>query len=522
MVNQITLDEYYLWRRDDINKYPWNRQYLNWEFLKYEKKRIQTLQNWYKIFQKNKQLDNVELYVIPLEINSYWKSAFANSGFTKYVGLAAFYNSSQILMVALLPELTSRPKDYSLIEIQNPSKYFIYNKYYNVTIPVIILEDWVSLKSDSIYIDIPYEKGIIDKVLNETFILDEKIALSLQSPIMSAPYKSGSIGGVSLSSLAGNTSFSKELIKTLQLFVPPEYRNFNPPKIVYKGTKFDYINGIKFCLAERPQQTQKVFSSFYSKDDLKIVSELKKRNSFVGEYSIFSSLIPEYTSKINLLKSLLFKYTENDITIPENLDTYKYADIDIKQLKSKINEHIWIQSVHARQINPGLDEKSDFELQRIVELINQDLNIRLSELIQKDTIRKNLTDLLVGNIQNNITRVAQSLARRDENNQLNANYFNTARGLFLDNAIQLLENPEIKKIAIYYEMDKTDNRFSILQNFLVGNPQSNILDIFDNVKNTELFRDMQDLQELLDWTHRKGHVIKDINNRYTWIDKTDF
>lgn len=522
MAKPVPLNDYFLWRRNVETKFPWNRQYLNWEFLNYEEKRIQSLQKWYKKFQKvdqSAQLENVDLYAIPVEINSYWKSAIAELGFYKYIGLAAFYNSSQILVIALLLDSTKRPKNYSLIEIQNPKKTILFNKYYNTSISVIIIEDWSLLESDSIYVDIPYEKGIVDKILNETFILDEQVALCLQSPIMSAPHVKGSIGGISLSSLAGKTSFSKELINTLQLFVPPEYRNFNPPASVYKGTKFEYKNGIKFHLAERPQQNHNVFSPFYSKDDTRIETELARRRIFDGEYSIFSSIVPEYTSKINILKSLLFKYTENEITIPENLDIYKDADIDLLILKNKINEDVWIQTVHARHILPGLDDASDTELNKTIELLNQDMDVRLTEFFKKDTIRGHITDLMMGNIKSNITRVAQSFARRDDNNQLTKEHFNAARGLFLDNVIKLLDNPEIDKISIYYQQDKSDKRFSVVQSYLIANPQSNILEIFENVKGTSFFRDIQDLQGLLDWSHSKGHVIKDINNNYTWVER---
>ena len=523
MVNSVPLKEYYLWRRNVETQYPWNRQYLNWEFLSYEEKRIQLLQKWYKLFQKvsqHTQLENVDLYAVPIEINTYWKSAIAELGFYKYIGLAAFYNSSQILAVAILSNSSKRPKNYSLIEIENPKKTYLYNRYYNTSIPVIIIEDWSQLESDSIYVDIPYEKGIVDKLLNETFTLDKQVALCLQSPILSAPHVTGSIGGVSLSSLSGKSTFSKELIKTLQLFVPPEYRNINPPKSAYKGTKFEYMDGIKFHLAERPQQSHNVFSPFFTKDDARIEKELAKRRTYNGEYSIFSSIVPEYTSKINILKSLLFKYTENEITIPENHDEYKYADIDLFQLKNKINEDVWIQTVHARQIQPGLDETSDKELNKIIEILNQDMDIRLTEFIPKDTSRKFVTGQMLGNIKSNITRVAQSLARRDENAHLTKEHFNTARGLFLDNVTTLLENPEIDNISLYYAQDRTDRRFSVIQSCLIANPQSNIIEIFENVQGTELFRNVHDLQGLLDWSHSKGHVIKDINNRYTWVERS--
>ena len=36
MAKPVPLNDYYLWRRNVETKLPWNRQYLNWEFLNYE------------------------------------------------------------------------------------------------------------------------------------------------------------------------------------------------------------------------------------------------------------------------------------------------------------------------------------------------------------------------------------------------------------------------------------------------------------------------------------------------------
>jgi hypothetical protein len=125
----------------------------------------------------------------------------------------------------------------------------------------------------------------------------------------------------------------------------------------------------------------------------------------------------------------------------------------------------------------------------------------------------------LSDIKSNIERVAQSLARRDESLDLKKNHFNTARGIFLDNLITLLENPEIDKISIYNAKDRSDKRFSVLQSFLIANPQSSIIDIYESIGEKTLFRDIQDLQSLIDWSHDKGYLIKDINNKYIWVEK---
>lgn len=520
MKNPISLQDYYLWKRDIETKYPWNRQFINWEFLNFERKRIEKLQEWYKKFQKSNQTSqvlSVQLYVVPIEINSYWRSAIAELGFTRFVGLSAFPNSSQILVIALLTDQTKTPKQYSLIEIQNPWKSILYNRFDNLAIPVIIVEDWEVLSADSIYQDIPYEKGIVDKILKEGSIQEEQISLSFQSPILSAPYVQGNIGGISLSSLAGSSLFSKELITTLQMFVPPEYRKINPPHSVYKGVKFDYVRGIKFHLAERPQRTENVFSPIISKDEVGLEKEINQRKGYAGEYSIFSTILTREEGKTSVLKSMLLKLKDNEINIPTNLDEYVYSDIDLLRLRNNITEDVWGQVVSARNIYPGLDEKSDVELNKIIKLINQDVDIFLTEYFPQDTTRKYLTKHILDGIKENITRVSQSFARRDETKDLQKKHFMGARKLFVGNIESLLQNPITDIFIRAHGREYADKRYSIVATYLIDNPNSNVIEIFENVKNTDLYRDLADLQSLLDWMHRMGKVIKDINNRYTLI-----
>lgn len=56
---------------------------MNYDFLKFEKKKIIDLSNWYNRFQKaeiNKYLDAASFYVKPVSLNSSWKAAIAEYG----------------------------------------------------------------------------------------------------------------------------------------------------------------------------------------------------------------------------------------------------------------------------------------------------------------------------------------------------------------------------------------------------------------------------------------------------------
>ncbi len=145
--------------------------------------------------------------------------------------------------------------------IKFPQRTNIFNRRLNIVEPVVLIESWDYLKSDSIYKDVPYEKQIIQNIISENLIDNSQISLSFQLPIISAPYAGGSFGGISLSSISYDSEFAKELLRTMQLLVPPEYRTLQPPKNVYNGYTFPYLEGIGFHLAERPYWDYNVLST---------------------------------------------------------------------------------------------------------------------------------------------------------------------------------------------------------------------------------------------------------------------
>jgi len=144
-MTNINMNAVYLWKRKSSYAYPWQRQFLNIDFLKYEKKRIKDVTKWYNIFQKAKVgqfLEEVIYYVTPLEINSEWKAAIALKGNYTYVGLSALKNCLQVQLLMLIPKDKIRPKDYSLIKVTKSKKDFIYNEKNYEPRYVIISEDF--------------------------------------------------------------------------------------------------------------------------------------------------------------------------------------------------------------------------------------------------------------------------------------------------------------------------------------------------------------------------------------------
>lgn len=513
----FSLDEYYLFREYIKRRNPWLRQYSD-EFYKYEREKISRTHEWYTKARRlgmNSNLDEISLYVVPLELSASWKAAILESGNFSYIGLSALYNSPQTPLIGLIPYAARKPQEYRLIQITKSKGKLLCNKRSFKVEFVIIIEEWEYLNSDQVYLDVSYEKRVVSKIIREYLIDDEQISLSFQSPIISAPY-TGTFGGISLSSITGDFSFPEELVKTIQLMVPPEYRTARPPMSVYKGALFDYLDGIDFHFAERPYPSSSILSSFCTREYSDVEKELLKRRKFTGEFSIFST-INHVGSGTDVWKELLKNFTNTEITLPVDLDDLIEADVDLKNLRNVINEDLWIQIVHSRQYMPGMNVELNDEFTKMITSLKVDFDVLLSDIHKKEKDREYLVISLLSPSVYNLKRIAQSLARSDENEELNADYLRRARNLLIDNLTGFIENPYFERMRWKMEANRADARFSVVQTELVNNPHSSVVEIFEAVKPIGLFRDFYDLQGLLDWMQNKGYVIVDMKGSYMWV-----
>ena len=513
-----TAKEYFIWSNKSEILYPWERQYVDWDFLAHEKKRIDDISKWYKTFQKVDYKDNnvdISLYAVPVELSSSWKAAIVENNMN-YMGLATLPNSPQHLLMCLIPYDKKQPQEYGPIKITSSKRIRIYNKHYKEYEYALVIEDWEPLKSDFIYIDVPYEKQIINNILKETLIDDKKITSSLQAPIISAPYLNGALGGISLSSFSLNSPLGKELVKSISLLVPPEYRAFRPPEKAYMGKKFQYSKGIKFHLAEKPIIDDKIFSGIVPSRYDFLDNELFKRVNFQGEYSIFSTFSPGQGYVTQLMKEFLTKYPNTDITLPLSLDNLLDSKINIAKLKKEINEDIWMQVVFTRQFQPGLDKKSSKHFNSLSDLLYQDYDTLLSEIYKNSTEREHVVKSMHHKSKYNLKRLAQSLARVDENNSISENNFEKARGIIVDNFTDLVNHKDVHKFADKIKTRKENERYSVIQTEIINSPSSTAMEIFNEIEYTGLFKDIYDLQSLLDWLIKNGHITENEEKRYQW------
>ncbi|MFA7690528.1 MAG: hypothetical protein WCY18_05510 [Methanofastidiosum sp.] len=515
----LRLNDYYLWKKYlTYSEFPWDRQYLNVEFLEFEKKRISRVEGWYKEFSRaedGKSLDEISLYVVPLAMDSSWNVAIESQTNSKPIGLSALYNTPIAVSIGLISLGKNIPEDYGLISIIKSKKSYVYNEKLNKSESVILIEEWEDLPSDSIYLDVPYERRIIENLFAENLPLDRGISRSFQAPILSAPYD-GKVGGISLSSLSWNSKLALELLKIIQLMVPPEYRGMEPPKKAINGINFD-SNTIQYKLAEKPKVGQNIISKIYSNNYSKLHQSLVERKNFEGEYSLFSSIKINVGTRRQMILETFRNFTQTEITLSDIDQLLTEDDMYIKPLLKTIDENLWIQIVHAHHNNPKEGKNYDKEYRHIIELLSKDFDVLLVDKFKQDKTRELIIRSMLDRTSYNIKKLAQSFARADDKTEIANKFLKDSRRTILDNFEQLLDDPLIKKEIDSIKNYESNERYNVVQATLINTPNLTVVEIFCEIKSTDLFKDEYDLQNILDWMHKKGHVIRDSQNRYSFI-----
>jgi len=242
-----------------------------------------------------------------------------------------------------------------------------------------------------------------------------------------------------------------------------------------------------------------------------------ERHTFNGEFSIFSTLGPGAGNVTQIWKDLLKNFAATEITLPQDLDELIEAGVYLAPLKSVINEDLWIQVVHSHQYMPGLNTDVDNEFIKITDLLKEDFDMLLSDVHKREESREYLVRSMLHQSKYNLKRVAQSFARADEKDKLDGDYFKKARNLLVDNFTGFINHPEFHTIKSIMKKRKENVRYSIVQTEIINNPYSSTAEIFESVKSTKYFKDIYDLQDFLDWLHKKGYVIVNIDKKYRWV-----
>ena len=515
----VPLEDYYLWSNKTAIKYPWQRQYLNQEFLVYEKKRINEMYDWHAKFRNlkyNSEISDVVFYVVPIELSSAWKASIAALGKISYFGLSAFYNSSQVLIVGLVAGVSKMPDEYRLIRIKSGNKTLLYNKWLNDLEPAILLNDWEYQKSDSLYPDIK-QATVITKIIGQNLACDDQTLHSLQMPMFSAPHVEGSIGGIALSSIAYDPDFVQKLLYAFHLMAPPEYRITRPTKMAQRGFKFEKVDGISFHLAERPYVERDILTTLHGGDYNAISKEQDKRNSFNGEYSFFSTIIPGEVNITSAWKELMAKFFQTEVTLPKEIDSSIGDDKDLKRLKSDINEDCWAEIVKFHDIRPSITEETETYKNKVIEKLFEDLDVQLADIYKDERSRTFQIRTMMHSARYNIERITQAFARSQLKVGVENNEIDMARKFVLDNFEGYINHPKLSHLKSIMESNKDNARFSVVQTELINRTEQYSSEIFESIKDTKLFTDIFDLQSLLDWMEKKGYIYMDGKKRYHWL-----
>lgn len=517
MVNQ-NLSQVYFWKKHSIYTYPWQRQFLNIDFLKYEKKRIRDVGKWYYDFQKSKvgdSLNEVYYYITPLDLDSEWKAAIASKRDYDYVGLSALKNCLQVQLIMLIPKDKAVPRDYSLIRISKSKKDFIHNEKKNEAEYVIISDDFKEEDSSLVYVDVPFEKRIISKFIKENLVNDDLIADSFQPTLSGSPYVVNKKGGISFSAFLKTSSFSDELMNTLKMMQPIEFSDiqFQLSQKLVEGKNVLASKGFKFRVAEKSILGNNYYSAFSSNDYEKLNHELLKRDMFRGEYSIACSLTPRGDKASELLRDVISKFVKTEIMHPYNTDELKYWDVDLLKTQKSIDEDLWLQVVNQRQLKPVIQESSD------VNTLRQNLVKEWQVILESLGLKKNTeheAKVYSTATCSNILRVAQSMSRDIQKNTVTDSILSKSFNLFVQNAEGLINNDEIQHQikAVIPERFESAKFNAIRAELSVS--LLDINELFSNVK--EYFKDIYELQEFIDKKLLpNGYLYEPKRGFYKWI-----
>lgn len=235
MGERLNYDEHFDWESDSAFKKPWKRKFLNQDFLKNERKRIEKAQDWRKKFRNTSEKDplpDVELFTHDVrEFYDGWsKPVYKEVGEYVLKVLSPLRNDNQIPIPALFPR-DKVPEDFALLKIEESYKRILFNEKAERHANFLVVEDFSVLDPDERYLlaDVDYEKQMVGDMLKDKMGYDDTSAQSLEAPLASSP-ATGKIGGVGMTSLDDNLGKVKDLFQTIERAAPFEYRTVDPPK----------------------------------------------------------------------------------------------------------------------------------------------------------------------------------------------------------------------------------------------------------------------------------------------------
>lgn len=487
--------------------------------MKSEQNRIDECVEWRREYRKTDRgdkLSEVSFYSLPIDLTKGWTEEIDRRGNFTVKGLSALKNDIQVPTIGLFPEDIDVPKDYSLIRILESEKQQIPNSKNNKGWRAIIIKDIEVLPDDHLYKDVPFEEESVKDILMEGLNGDEFTAKSLQSPLLSSPQGFSKSGGIGMASMLSSGPMADELIRQLQVILPPEYRMLDAPDRDKKGA-WKRINGreqqIKFKVAQKRTPNSRSQVSASKATNYAVVNrEMSRKLDFGGEYSFVGSLVPG-GSKVDTFNEMFHKFTQTEVTT-FHLEELRYADVDLERLQQEImgRENLWLNLVYSRQFQPGLKDKINED--SFKSDIRDEWEAFMPQMGYED-IPQYLLDVKADESWKNMKRIGQSIARADGRGTVKKKDLKEARNMISSSLEELVMQEETRKARKQVKKRDRNDRYASVQDILQST-RATTDQIWRIIKPYNYFDDKNDLQGFLDWLKRNKHIIRDQKGRYRW------
>lgn len=519
-MRKLTKSQYYSWYDRSSKTSPYHR-YLNREFMLAEEQRIQKTKEWFKEYrdaEEGEKLGEVKYYQLPIKITKGWSENIAQRGEYNVRGLSALRNCIQNPLVGLYPRDIDLPLDYSLIRIISSEKVVLTNDKVPRGQYALQINEIEPLPADHLYVDVPFEKNSVNKVLYESLNHDEFTANALESPLLSSPIASQGYGGVGMTSTMSNTPFVQELFRQLQIMMPPEYRSVPAPKTDRKGKWKSLGNGrkqkIRFNVAERHVDPQSDISLARGSSYDVINTEINRRLKADGEYSFVGSLVPK-GGNTQIFNEVLGKFTQTEITT-FHLHQMREADVNLQNLRRNIGdyEELYLSMVHARQLQPAIDQ-SKLKLDSWKDDLRKEWDAYLPQMGHEEDLHF-VKDMMAEQSLENLKNLAQSRTRARGGKKVKKKDMKEAFSMF-NRSVDELVNHDITQNARDQIRSRTKNEKHQTLHTILNIGRYTTDEIWEQVEAQGIFKNKNKLQAYLDWLDSEDYIIRGPYRRYRWL-----
>lgn len=527
MPRRLDFDEHFEWSKDSTFRRPWNRKFLNQDFLKNEKARIEKATKWRSGFIKANEgdnLDSISLFVHPVK-NMYegWsKPVYEEVGNYILKVLSPLKNDNQMPVMALFA-IDEEPEDFSFIKMDKAEKKILFNekvgefgKHGNFA----VVEDYSYIEPDErfLVVDVDYEEGLLGDILKKNMGYDDASAKALESPTLGSPTSSGGMGGIGMTSFDQNMQDVNKLFEGLERAVPFEYSpNIKPPKSAENGRWVDFPGfsnqKVEFKVAEKVMgSTSTVSSRVGNKYGGVVGSERKNRMKSQGEYSYLTSMNSRGSGTArDVLAKIRDRFTESELKMTDPTRGGELSS-HIQDFKQDITnfEDLKLNTVYARQRMPSAN---NLDMDKWEDHFRDIWSIYSTQMGLEYDSRMFLTANAKKTLQNAVN-VSQSIARMKGKEKVTDDIMGDYMNMFEDQVERFVDHPVMEGAKKERKKIRKEDIQNALRQLLTGNGFTKD-QIWDFVKNEDLFKDRANFEDVMKRLEKHGYIYQN-NGKWFW------